>query len=449
MRPANARSPMPASFSRSAAPDRFSGLSIGLLYRLLLVAHLGLCVLFALLAPFPAGFDEQAHFSYIAHILERHEVTPSFDEMFLVEADDPSAWGTERNYLNHPAFYYVALAALAQSLGGVLPNSWLLMRLANACLSTAALALALRIGLRAGWPASAQAAFGMMLVTVPTLPILGGLVTNDNLAWFGGALCCLGAFELLRDGFSAGRAAMLTGGFALASLAKLTAALLCGGLVVGVMVVLAARDGWLLLVGWRLWLVLGLGALALVPYLWLWAQYGSPAPYTLGQAAVLESRLAEIPQWREQRFGLPRYAAHFLLSLLLFWPALVPRSGAAVLLLAAPLMCLCAMAAGIALALRALARRRPDAAELFVLCGVLALAATMAIHLGFTFERHLETGWLKGVYPRYYFPLLPVLPAAGAILAARLRSPTMAALLMVLSLGYAGIGGLEVVRFLS
>ena len=40
-----------------------------------------------------------------------------------------------------------------------------------------------------------------------------------------------------------------------------------------------------------------------------------------------------------------------------------------------------------------------------MLCGVLALAAIMVIHLGFTFERHLETGWLKGVYPRYYFPL--------------------------------------------
>jgi hypothetical protein len=133
----------------------------------------------------------------------------------------------------------------------------------------------------------------------------------------------------------------------------------------------------------------------------------------------------------------------------MFWPPLVPRTGAAVLLLSAPLICLSTMAAGIAIALCALARRRPDAAELFVLCGMLALGATMVIHLGFTFERHLETGWLKGVYPRYYFPLLPVLPAAGAILAARLRSPMVAGLLMVLSLGYAGIGGLDVVRFLS
>jgi hypothetical protein len=448
MQPANARSPMSAAHASFAALSPFSGLSIGLLYRLLLAAHLVLCLLFALLAPFPAGFDEQAHFSYVAHVFARHDVTPSFDEMFLVEADDPSAWGTERNYLNHPSFYYVALAGLAQSLGGVLPTPFLWMRLVNACLSTAALALALRIGLRAGWPASAQAAFGVMLVTVPTLPILGGLVTNDNLAWFGGALCCLGAFELLRDGFSVRRVAMLTGGFALASLAKLTAALLCGGLVVGVIAALAARDGWPLLGDWRLWLMLALGALALLPYLWLGAQYGSPAPYTLGQAAILESRLAEIPQWRDQRFDLPRYAAHFLLSLLMFWPPLVPRTGAAVLLLSAPLICLSAMAAGIAIALRALARRRPDAAELFVLCGVLALAATMVIHLGFTFERHLETGWLKGVYPRYYFPLLPVLPAAAAILAARLRSPMVAGLLMVLSLGYAGIGGLDVVRVL-
>jgi hypothetical protein len=73
----------------------------------------------------------------------------------------------------------------------------------------------------------------------------------------------------------------------------------------------------------------------------------------------------------------------------------------------------------------------------------------MAIHLGFTFERHLETGWLKGVYPRYYFPLLPVLPAAGAVLVAHLRSPTVAALLMALSLGFAGAGAVDVWRVLS
>jgi hypothetical protein len=134
--------------------------------------------------------------------------------------------------------------------------------------------------------------------------------------------------------------------------------------------------------------------------------------YTGGQAEMLQSRLAEIPEWQAQRYEFARYAAHFLLSLLMFWPPLVPRTGLQILLLAAPSICVLCALLGASIALRGSRGAERDPTALFVLCGALALGVVMAIHLGFTFERHLETGWLKGIYPHYYFPLLPVFPPA-------------------------------------
>jgi hypothetical protein len=163
---------------------------------------------------------------------------------------------------------------------------------------------------------------------------------------------------------------------------------------------------------------------------------------------MLESRLAEIPEWQEQRYDFPRYVGHFLLSLLMFWPPLVPRTSTAIQLLLTPLICLSMMVAGSLVSLRALRSREPHPVELFVLCGMLAIGVVMAIHLGFTFQRHFETGWLKGVYPRYYLALLPALPAACAVLVSRSRTPALAALLMALSVGYAGAAGMAVARTL-
>jgi hypothetical protein len=421
------------------------GLSIKLLYRLIVLAHFSLCASFALAAPFAAGFDEHAHLSYIAHIAERGDLAPSFDDMYLVGLDDEPAWTVRRNYLNHPSPYYVALAWLTEALGASGPATVILLRLANAALSAAALALVLQIGLRADWTPSARVVFGVTLATVPTLPILGGLVNNDNLAWFGGALCCLGAFGVLKDGPSGKGLAQLVGGFVLASVAKLTAAMLAGGLLIGTLLAVGGREGWRSLADRRVLLGLAFASLALLPYIHLWAEYGSPAPYTGGQAAMLEERLAEIPEWRDQRYGLPRYVTHFFWSLVLFWPTLLPRTDFELMLLVAPLTCLWVAAAGFLATVGSVRRGSRDPVEILVLCGVIAMAAVLAVHLGFTFLRHLETGWLKGVYPRYYFPLLAVVPAACAIAVTRRNSWPVATLIVVLSLGFAGYAGLDVV----
>jgi hypothetical protein len=45
------------------------------------------------------------------------------------------------------------------------------------------------------------------------------------------------------------------------------------------------------------------------------------------------------------------------------------------------------------------------------------IAATFAAHLYFSWHRHLATGWMMDAYPRYYLPLIAVVPLAGLSLA--------------------------------
>ena len=68
-----------------------------------------------------------------------------------------------------------------------------------------------------------------------------------------------------------------------------------------------------------------------------------------------------------------------------------------------------------------------------VIAGTLALAATLAIHVGYSYSRHLATGWLLDAYPRYYRPLAAIVPLAGLSLAATIEAPRWRAALLAFS----------------
>ena len=69
-------------------------------------------------------------------------------------------------------------------------------------------------------------------------------------------------------------------------------------------------------------------------------------------------------------------------------------------------------------------------ANVVVIAGTLALAATLAIHVGYSYSRHLATGWLLDAYPRYYLPLAAIVPLAGLSLAATIEAPRWRAALL-------------------
>jgi hypothetical protein len=50
-----------------------------------------------------------------------------------------------------------------------------------------------------------------------------------------------------------------------------------------------------------------------------------------------------------------------------------------------------------------------------------AIALTLAIHMAFSYQRHLQTGWMLDAYPRYYLPLIAVVPIAALGLTSTVR----------------------------
>jgi hypothetical protein len=385
-------------------------------YQIALLVFLARALVVAVAGPFPIPFDEHAHLSYVLHLAAGAPVLPDFDAMRLVDLEDFDRWLDRRNYLNHPPGYYWLMAMLAP-----LPISdaalVLAFRLANVALSTAAVAVAFWMAARSGWPAAAQLSFMALVAFVPSLPVLGGIVSNDNLALLGGVLGCAGAFVLLQGERGWRPWALMAAGIFLAGLAKLTAGLLCGLLLAIVLATLVRRRGLGALS------VPGLGALALaaalasVPYLAFWLSHGSPAPMTEGLQALLDARLAQAGPAPAQLLSPGAYAVHFLTSLLVYWPPNTPASRLELALLAAPLLTFLLCLAGVVLAFRG----PSDPTRALVACGVLALLLLMLVHFAFAYRLHLETGWHRAVNPRYYFPALPILPAAFALLVMHLR----------------------------
>jgi hypothetical protein len=385
-----------------------------------LIIFVGRCLVVAWFGSFPNTYDERAHFSYALHVLETGGVLPSLDDLRLVDPISPARWTQERNYLNHPSPYYVLIAWAAMPFELSSPGLIRLWRLFGVVLAASGLVLILALGRAAGWSAPAQAAFVALIALNPTLPVLGGIVSNDNLAFAGGALTCLGVFRVLAGARTGAVWMSVAAGVLIASLAKLTAALLCGLLLAFALARLIASSGFAAALSWRSAGCLSAAALGLAPYLLLALEYGSPAPFTTGQEALLASRLAEMPEWQASRLAFWPYVAHFWQSLLVYWPPVTPANSAPLALLALPATCLGLSLIATLGALRATARGAgDDPTAWLVACGALAIAVIVAAHLGFTFARHQETGWLRGIYPRYYFPLLAVLPAACAWLIER------------------------------
>jgi 4-amino-4-deoxy-L-arabinose transferase-like glycosyltransferase len=412
-------------------------------YQIALVVYFARTLAVAVVAPFPIPFDEHAHLSYVLYLAAGSPLLPDLDAMRLVDLADFGRWLEQRNHLNHPPGYYWLMALLAQAL----PSEAVVLglRLANVALSTAAVAVTFWIARRAGWSPAAQLSFLALVVFVPTLPVLGGIISNDNLALLGGVLGCAGAFVLLQGERGWRPWCLMALGLFLAALAKLTAGLLCG-LLLTIVLAMAARRRGLGLLWWPGLCALALaGAVASWPYLMFCLSHGSPAPTTDGLQALLDARLAEAAPWQDQRLLPGAYLVHFLASLLVYWPPNTPSSRLELGLLAAPLLTFALCLAGVALAFRQPRTWSVDPTRALVACGALALAGLMLVHFAFAYALHLETGWYRAVHPRYYLPALPILPAAFALLVMHMRSSGamwLAATGIASTVGYGMLAGI-------
>jgi hypothetical protein len=402
---------------------------------------LGLFVLSAALSAarkdITQGFDEVAHTSYVAHIQQSGDAWPDLNALRLLDPKSFAFTG-EASYLNHPPIFYDLLAALGPKLEGR-PQALLAHRLIDVAIAALGFAALLGLALAARLPRYEFYAFAVPLACIPVLVPLAGSVNNDNLAFLGGAVATLGAWQLVANPLPTlprkrgriGRGGWLVVallGVIIASWAKLTGLLLTGAMMSAIIVYLLWRKRlrWIWLVAAALALML-----AAAPYLIYVVQYGSPTPNTPAQVALLTDG-ARAAGWADlPRKSFPAYVIYFVGAFIADWmPALGDRNVLQYAMLAIPVAALLCAFAGISLSLRRLWRREETALDVVIVGGTIAIVAMLAIHVAYSYGRHLATGWLMDAYPRYYLPLAAIVPLAGLSLLADVKAPRRRAALL-------------------
>jgi hypothetical protein len=404
----------------SAAPGEWTAPAIGDF--LIAAAILGLfvlaCIASAARKDVTTGFDEPAHISYVAHIQKTGDVWPALGSMRLI---DPQTFRftDERNYLNHPPIFYALLAAIGPRIESH-PQALPAYRCIDVALVAVGFAALLALALNAQFTRPEFYAYALPLVLIPILVQLAATVSNDDPAFLGGALATLGVWQLVATDRGFWLAVALLG-TVVAGWAKLTGLLLTAGMVSTAMAYLLWRGrmrwSWILAAGLAV-------AIAAAPYVAYVIQYDSPAPETPAQIALLNGG-ARAAGWADlPRLSFPAYFASFFVAFIADWmPVLGTRSVFNYAMLAVPAGALACAAAGVAVSARKLWLRRETARDVVVIAGAAALTATFAIHVTYSYGRHLQTGWLLDAYPRYYLPLAVIVPLAGLSLAAAIKAP--------------------------
>jgi hypothetical protein len=364
------------------------------------------------------GFDEVAHVSYVAQIQRDGDASPDLTGLRLIDPRSFQFTGTP-NYLNHPAHFYALLAWLGPTLEGH-PQSLLAHRLIDVAIAALGFAALLGLGLAARFSREEFYAYAVPLACIPVLVPLAGAVNNDDLAFFGGAVATLGVWQLLATGRDGWLALALFGVIA-AAWTKLTGLLLTVPMVSAVITYLV----WRRRLPW-LWVVTAalVFALAATPYFEFILRYGSPTPQTPAQIALIADG-AHAAGWDVMpRKSFPGYLLYFAGAFVADWmPALGARSVFNNAMLVIPVAALACTLAGVALSLRRLWRREETALDVVVVAGAYGIAATLAIHVFYSYGRYAATGWLMGAYPRYYLPLIAIVPLACLSLLAAVQAP--------------------------
>lgn len=378
----------------------------------------------ALRKPVTQGFDEVAHLSYVAHLQATHQAWPRLEQMRLI---DPGTFEftAQPNYLNHPPFYYWLIATLGPEVREQ-PTSLIYLRLLNVAIGALGLLALLSLAVRMQLEGLEFYAFAVSCAAVPVLAPLAGSVNNDNLCFAGGALTMLGAYMYVASP-KLSWLIVACAGMLVAGISKLTGLMLCGGFLAALLVLTGMRrtirkiDIAILAVSL---------AAAAAPYIAFTLHYGSPAPNTPAQIELLQSGAATTGWGAEPRMGPTTYTIVFLKNFLAEWmPSLKPRHPFQLALLVLPGATLAFAAAGTLLSWRAIrtGRRGGSDTEMMVAAGMLAIVATLMTHIAFSYQRHLETGWMMDAYPRYYLPMIAIVPLAAitfanAVPSARVRS---------------------------
>jgi hypothetical protein len=364
------------------------------------------------------GFDEPQHISYAAQIKATGNPWPALDSLRLIDTKTFEFTATP-NFLDHPPIYYTLLAAIGPPLEGH-PQAVFAYRMINVGLAAIGLAALLMIALDARFSRLEFWALAVPLAFIPVLIQLAAAVTNDNMAFLGGALATLGAWQTVASGRRRWLALAL-GGVIVAAWAKLTGLVLTAPMIGAVVLYMVWRKRapltWLAAAGFAFFI-------AAAPYLVFFVQYGSPVPPTHALLATVEEGVRNFGWANLPRKSFAGYLLYFSGEFIANWmPTLADRSAFQYAMLAIPVVALLGAAAGLIISLRRVWRQEETRLDVIVIAGALGLATIVPFLVGYNYSYYVATGWLAGAYPRYYLPLAAIVPLAGLSLAEAINAP--------------------------
>jgi hypothetical protein len=124
------------------------------------------------------------------------------------------------------------------------------------------------------------------------------------------------------------------------------------------------------------------------------------------------------------RMSAAVYAFYFIVSFVLGWmPSVMPLNALNYAVLVIPVAAILCAAAGVIVSVRRLRRGDEGPVDVLLLTGAAAFAATFAMHVIYSYQRHLTYGWMMDAYPRYYLPLAALIPLGGLSLLCAIDNP--------------------------
>lgn len=324
------------------------------------------------------NIDEDAHYSYVQHLIHHHFFWPDFNDFHMYAAGVET---TKLNYLNHPPLFYFLPTLLSI-------ESPFTYRMYGLCFYSLCIWAYVYFGYKLHLHISESIAYAMVPWTL-YMWIGSGFFNNDAWAILGGCLSCLGTLEWLQNNAQRRSIWLISLGILLAS-AKLTSFLLVGCFVVLVLVFTWRQRIFLRSTNYSV-IFLSLAASAL-PYLYFIYRYGSPTPNTPGQLQQLSSvgehpsmslmpwLICALSNFVDQLKGQTELT--FLPVLLVIWGGIKLVSSSTF--------------------------PKNSARRILISASCISTLIVLTIHLTFSYERYIKYGWLYDSLIRYYFPLLPI-----------------------------------------
>ena len=238
---------------------------------------------------------------------------------------------------------------------------------------------------------------------LPKIAVIGGIINNDNLAFFGAACTFLGLSWLLKKKVFVGTALLISTGFALAALAKLTA-----GLLVGLVIVFVHAGIYREFlpfsrkhVGYFA-IIFALALIGIFPYLFNIFTIGKPIYINYASYAAFNPE-------HQLYFDTWELIGHFFSRLAVKWAAYEPSN---IYQIFSMLFCLVLGLIGL---IRTFLDKDVNQNLGIIFKSVfLTILIMLAIHIYYLHSMYEKTGYYGGATIRYYIPIWPGIAMAAA-----------------------------------